>query len=49
MSMSTHEEKEEEEEEISIIEGRKRKRLINVGVMDQFARPIKVDDNYECK
>nr|XP_048336961.1 uncharacterized protein LOC125424192 [Ziziphus jujuba var. spinosa] len=43
MSLSTHEEKEEEEEEISIIEGRTRKRHINVGTMDQFARPIKVD------
>ena len=41
MSLFTREEK---EEEISIIEGRKKKSPINVGVMDQFARLIKVDD-----
>ena len=50
MSLSTREEKEEEEEEeeeeFCFIEGRTRKRPINVGIMDQFARPIKVDDAY---
>ena len=38
-------EEKEEEEEISIIEGRTRKRPINIGVMDQFTRAIKVDDS----
>ena len=37
---------EKEEEEISIIEGKIRKRPINVGVMDQFARPIDRALNY---
>ena len=38
MSLPTREEEEEE------IEGMTRKKPINVGLMDQFARPIKVDD-----
>ena len=37
-SLPTRDEKEEE------IEGMTRKRPINVGLMDQFVRPIKVDD-----
>ena len=40
MSLYTREEK----EEISIIEGRRRKTPINVGVKDLFARSIKVVD-----
>ena len=43
------EEKEDEEEEISIIKGRTRKIPINVGVINQFARQIKVDDASEYK
>ena len=39
MSFPTREEEEEED-----IEGMTRERSINVGFMDQFVRPIKVDD-----
>ena len=38
MSLPTREEEEEE------IEGMTRKRPINMGLMDQFVRPIKIDD-----
>ena len=47
MSLSTREKEEEK------IEGMTKKRPINVGIMDQFVRPIKVDDGSmqvkECK